>query len=204
MVIRASNGTLEQLQFPNENVNVIDIQYLLNDGLRLVHGDAAKCKRAASAKRSAAYRTKWRHERNGKCQSLGRVNYICYTDIYSFNVQNIVRQYVRLDEQISKLEGSCPGPRMATAEAWIEHLQAKRDAMLGLEGMEHPTVPASQTVLHDEATTPDAVVGTTLPLALRNERAGNDIVANTPTNDLAQVSEWRTINASPQISPLCL
>lgn len=93
---------------------------------------------------------------------------------------------------------------MATAEAWIEHLQAKRDAMLGLEGMEHPAVPAAQTVLNDEAPASDAVAGATLPLALRNERAGNDIVANTPTNDLAQVSEWCTINASPQISPLYL
>lgn len=95
-----------------------------------------------------------------------------------FCVQNIVRQYVRLDEQISKVEGSCPGPRMATAEAWIEHLQAKRDAMLGLEGIDHPAAP--QSALGDAAAT--------LPLALRNGRAGNeDIVANTPTNDLAQV-----------------
>lgn len=115
-----------------------------------------------------------------------------------FCVQNIVRQYVRLDEQISKVEGSCPGPRMATAEAWIEHLQAKRDAMLGLEGVEHPGAP--QTALADEVR---AEAVETLPRPLRNERAGNDIVANTPTNDLAQVSGC-TINASTQFVPLYL
>lgn len=126
-----------------------------------------------------------------------RASHLYVYNIYSFYVQNIVRQYVRLDEQISKVEGSCPGPRMATAEAWIAHLQAKRDAMLGLEGMEHPAVLAAQTILNDEAPAPvaDVVAGATLPLALRNERAGNDIVANTPTNDLAQVSKWCTINA---------
>lgn len=114
-------------------------------------------------------------------ETFGSQLRIYYIYMY-FCVQNIVRQYVRLDEQISKVEGSCPGPRMATAEAWIEHLQAKRDAMLGLGGIEHPAAP--QTALGDEAR---ADAAATLPLALRNGRAGNDMVANTPTNDLAQV-----------------
>lgn len=107
---------------------------------------------------------------------------------YTLCVQNIVQQYVRLDEQISKLEGTCPGPRMATAEAWIEHLQAKRDVMLGLDGMEHnvrPTTTQSQTNRQGEV---EAHQLSSYPLTLGSERVGNEIVANTPTKDLAQVS----------------
>ncbi|EDW77600.2 uncharacterized protein Dwil_GK24472 [Drosophila willistoni] len=90
--------------------------------------------------------------------------------------KNIVQQYVRLDEQISKLEGTCPGPRMATAEAWIEHLQAKRDDMLGLDG----ALPSEQTQLLEDD-----------PLRVQAGEGGprgNEIVANTPTRDLAQLA----------------
>lgn len=92
-----------------------------------------------------------------------------------------MQQYVQLDKQISKMEGGCPGPRMATAEAWIEHLQSKRNALLGLEGK--PKTTQSET-------NPDEGRGDSeaLPLTLRSERTGIKIVANTPTNDLAQVS----------------
>ncbi|KAH8402930.1 hypothetical protein KR222_000470, partial [Zaprionus bogoriensis] len=111
---------------------------------------------------------------------------------------NIVRQYVRLDEQISKLEGSCPGPRMATAEAWIEHLQLKRDRMLGLEGGEYPGAGVPQTALAD-APRAEAAAPTTLPLALRHERAaGNEIVANTPTADLAQLAHNLGVIGDPR------
>ncbi|XP_034097894.1 uncharacterized protein LOC117563607 isoform X1 [Drosophila albomicans] len=104
------------------------------------------------------------------------------------NTTNIVRQYVRLDEQISKVEGGCPGPRLATAEAWIEHLQAKRDAMLGLEGM--PKVMQTETA-RDE---PEG-----LPLTLAGGRStGNEIVANTPTNDLAQLAHNLGIIGDPR------
>jgi len=86
---------------------------------------------------------------------------------------------VRLDEQISKLEGTCPGPRMATAEAWVEHLQSKHEAMLGLEGM--GVAPLRERELETEEGMP--LPGYTMG------RQGDPIVANTPTKDLAQVND---------------
>ncbi|XP_062551799.1 LOW QUALITY PROTEIN: uncharacterized protein LOC134217055 [Armigeres subalbatus] len=49
----------------------------------------------------------------------------------SFQVESVVpkstetvsQAYQRLDEEICALESTCPGPRMLTAEAWIEHLE---------------------------------------------------------------------------------
>lgn len=36
--------------------------------------------------------------------------------------ETIPQAYRRLDEEICVLESTCPGPRLLTAEAWIEHL----------------------------------------------------------------------------------
>ncbi|EDW88424.1 uncharacterized protein LOC6527624 isoform X2 [Drosophila yakuba] len=91
---------------------------------------------------------------------------------------NVVEQYVRLDEQISKLEGTCPGPRMATAEAWVEHIQSKHEAMLGLEGM--GVAPFREREWETEEALP-------LP-AYTMGRQGDPIVVNTPTKDLAQLA----------------
>ncbi|XP_039502352.1 uncharacterized protein LOC120458681 [Drosophila santomea] len=91
---------------------------------------------------------------------------------------NVVEQYVRLDEQISKLEGTCPGPRMATAEAWVEHIQSKHEAMLGLEGM--GVAPFQEREWETEEALP-------LP-AYTMGRQGDPIVVNTPTKDLAQLA----------------
>ncbi|KAH8341633.1 hypothetical protein KR059_012543 [Drosophila kikkawai] len=91
---------------------------------------------------------------------------------------NIVEQYVRLDEQIGKLESTCPGPRMATAEAWVDHLQSKHEAMLGLDGMDVAPLRErgrASDIEQEEVYT----MGT---------RQGNQIVANTPTKDLAQLA----------------
>ncbi|XP_075152129.1 BH3-only protein sayonara [Haematobia irritans] len=49
------------------------------------------------------------------------------------NHSEVIREFVRLDEAIGKLEGTCPGPRLATCEAWIEHLQSRRNELLGLD-----------------------------------------------------------------------
>ncbi|XP_065080010.1 uncharacterized protein LOC135702881 [Ochlerotatus camptorhynchus] len=38
--------------------------------------------------------------------------------------ETVPQAYRRLDEEICVLESSCPGPRLLTAEAWIEHLNA--------------------------------------------------------------------------------
>ncbi|XP_017484676.1 PREDICTED: uncharacterized protein LOC108373316, partial [Rhagoletis zephyria] len=48
----------------------------------------------------------------------------------------VVEEFVHLDERISKLEATCPGPRMATAEAWVEHLQSQRDTLLGVDNLD--------------------------------------------------------------------
>lgn len=42
-------------------------------------------------------------------------------------------EFVQLDEKISKLESTCPGPRLATCEAWIEHLQSKLSELMGVD-----------------------------------------------------------------------
>uniref|UniRef100_A0A6P4EHV9 Uncharacterized protein LOC108043533 isoform X1 n=1 Tax=Drosophila rhopaloa TaxID=1041015 RepID=A0A6P4EHV9_DRORH len=97
-----------------------------------------------------------------------------------FRHQNIVEQYVRLDEQISKLEGTCPGPRMATVEAWVEHLKGKHEAMLGLEGMGDaaPLRERQRETEEEVLALPNYTMG----------RQGDPIVANTPTKDLAQLA----------------
>ncbi|XP_020805998.1 uncharacterized protein LOC110182313 [Drosophila serrata] len=91
---------------------------------------------------------------------------------------NIVEQYVRLDEQIGKLEGTCPGPRMATAEAWVEHLKSKHEAMLGLDGMDVAPLRERERGRDFEQEEVYTMGG----------RQGNQIVANTPTKDLAQLA----------------
>lgn len=94
-----------------------------------------------------------------------------------------MEQYVRLDEQISKLEGTCPGPRMATAEAWVEHLRSKHETMLGLEGMDLATMRDREKDRVRETDPEEALPLPSYPMG----RQGNQIVANTPTKDLAQV-----------------
>ncbi|XP_054744673.1 uncharacterized protein LOC129249074 [Anastrepha obliqua] len=148
----------------------------------------------------------------------------------------VVEEFVRLDEQISKLEEACPGPRMATAEAWVEHLQSQRDSLLGVDSLDPALNPQRSELLHqqqqqqqmngeiltlndiDAATPPpihqpplqplsvttamakanrDILQNGTLPR--RNDAAtkgigngarhvNNNIVANTPTQDLANLA----------------
>lgn len=38
--------------------------------------------------------------------------------------ETILQAYQRMDEEICTIEQSCPGPRLATAEAWIDHLES--------------------------------------------------------------------------------
>lgn len=39
--------------------------------------------------------------------------------------QTVLDAYLRLDEEILKLEEQCPGPRLITIEAWIKYLESK-------------------------------------------------------------------------------
>lgn len=56
-----------------------------------------------------------------------------------------------MDENISKLEGTCPGPRLATCEAWIEHLQSRRNDLLGVDSRLLNDPPA-KAMLSNQAT----------------------------------------------------
>lgn len=40
--------------------------------------------------------------------------------------ETVYQAYKRLDQQICTLEGTCPGPRLTTAEAWIEFLESEQ------------------------------------------------------------------------------
>lgn len=41
---------------------------------------------------------------------------------FTQQTETISQAFQRLDEHICRLEGQCPGPRLATIEAWIEFL----------------------------------------------------------------------------------
>lgn len=41
----------------------------------------------------------------------------------------LVEKYVSLDLRIAAIENMCPGPRLATAEAWVDHLQMKLNTL---------------------------------------------------------------------------
>lgn len=53
---------------------------------------------------------------------------------FTQQTETISQAFQRLDEQICRLEGQCPGPRLATIEAWIEFLN----------GLTAPTEPDDQ------------------------------------------------------------
>lgn len=41
----------------------------------------------------------------------------------------VYNAFLRLDEEILKLEEQCPGPRLVTIEAWIKYLESKQLVM---------------------------------------------------------------------------
>lgn len=42
--------------------------------------------------------------------------------------RTILEAYQQLDEEICRLEGMCPGPRLATMDTWIQYLETQRTA----------------------------------------------------------------------------
>lgn len=40
--------------------------------------------------------------------------------------QTVLEAYLKLDDEISRLEEHCPGPRLITIEAWIKYLESKQ------------------------------------------------------------------------------
>ncbi|XP_029409275.2 uncharacterized protein LOC105233301 isoform X1 [Bactrocera dorsalis] len=66
----------------------------------------------------------------------------------------VIEEFVRLDERISKLEATCPGPRMATAEAWVEHLQSQRDSLLGVDTVDMALNPQNNGALQQQQQQP--------------------------------------------------
>lgn len=47
--------------------------------------------------------------------------------------------YQRLDESICRIESLCPGPRLATAEAWVEHLEGMGTKSI-IDEMSEPSI----------------------------------------------------------------
>lgn len=50
--------------------------------------------------------------------------YFSFSD-FQQTKSTLVEKYVSLDLRISAIENMCPGPRLATAEAWVDHLQIR-------------------------------------------------------------------------------
>lgn len=40
--------------------------------------------------------------------------------------RTVLEAYQQLDEEICRLEGMCPGPRLATMDTWIQYLETQR------------------------------------------------------------------------------
>lgn len=118
----------------------------------------------------------------------------------------MVQEFVRLDILIGKLETFSPGPRLATVEAWLVHLQGKRDNMLGVEGInrlqnqqplqinsDYRTDIEIISPVDEQFSSPPARqllngVGGGIQEGGAISRLPNGILANTPTQDLANVS----------------
>lgn len=59
--------------------------------------------------------------------------------IQSKTSETISQAYQRVDEEICALESTCPGPRLLTAEAWVEHLRnvfERESAAIVVDGAE--------------------------------------------------------------------
>ncbi|KAM7352420.1 BH3-only protein sayonara isoform 2-T2 [Cochliomyia hominivorax] len=69
------------------------------------------------------------------------------------NPTDVVLEFVRLDEKISKLETTCPGPRLATCEAWIEHLQSKLNELMGVDAQHIKESLRTRELVHNSLTT---------------------------------------------------
>ena len=114
---------------------------------------------------------------------------------------------MRLDILIAKLESASPGPRLATVEAWLVHLQTKRDNMLGVESTvnqfenQQSVQISSQYRGEIEILSPTSQqqqllqpVSQPIGNGIGVQEGGlitrlpNDILANTPTKDLSNVS----------------
>ncbi|XP_037811207.1 uncharacterized protein LOC119603290 [Lucilia sericata] len=88
------------------------------------------------------------------------------------NPIDVVLEFVRLDEKISKLEATCPGPRLATCEAWIEHLQSKLSELMGTDARQikeslrsreqaheaFSSTPSTSTLSQQHASLPSQVI----------------------------------------------
>ncbi|XP_031623101.1 uncharacterized protein LOC116340645 [Contarinia nasturtii] len=43
--------------------------------------------------------------------------------------QTVFEAYIKLDEEVCKLEAECPGPKLITIEAWIKYLESKQEVL---------------------------------------------------------------------------
>ncbi|KAJ6647894.1 hypothetical protein Bhyg_03118 [Pseudolycoriella hygida] len=73
--------------------------------------------------------------------SLGPRNDSSFKGKYLFkSTETVYQAYRRLDQQICKFEGTCPGPRLTTSDAWVEFLESEQ----------HKLIISSNIFLHNE------------------------------------------------------
>lgn len=108
---------------------------------------------------------------------------------YSFqNRDDKILEFVRLDEKIYKLESNCPGPRLATCTAWIEHLQMLYNSLAGIEVINTPKT--SDNILNNIETNlvpPDVEILTFPP---ENNLNSAIIINNKSKNPLNQYNQY--------------
>jgi hypothetical protein len=101
----------------------------------------------------------------------------------------LVQGYQRLDEEISVIENLCPGPRLLTAEAWIEHLETMNTNPT-IEDIMDPLVLKNNPNHRSEVTIPGTADTPTTALSERNTLIP-DTDPNSEQTDIAKVRRVR-------------
>ncbi|XP_055642674.1 uncharacterized protein LOC129779298 isoform X2 [Toxorhynchites rutilus septentrionalis] len=80
---------------------------------------------SSSATEDEAFRPSTPRQSSANTQFVGKVPRESrkFNDTVPNKPETVPQAHQRLDEEICALESTCPGPRLLTAEAWIEHLQ---------------------------------------------------------------------------------
>lgn len=86
--------------------------------------------------------------------------------------ETILSAYQKFDESICRMESLCPGPRLATAEAWVEHLESMGTKSIVEDMSESSILNETKDGLDED---------------LLNNSLNDDTTTNKEQNDLAKV-----------------
>ncbi|XP_055544403.1 uncharacterized protein LOC129729676 isoform X2 [Wyeomyia smithii] len=91
-------------------------------------------------------------------------------------IETIPQAYQRLDEEICARESACPGPRLLTAEAWVDHL---RTNVASSNGYDEILLPSNKLALDVKVIDfPNATPnGSSSPTELQNSDGARDDIA---------------------------